>query len=111
MNGPILTIRLIDHHPVSAEIDLQASIVNVEIKKIAFNHLTFITQGNKKLLIIIVGIMLQDVPQDRLSPYFNHRFRADLGLFGEASAQASRKDDCFHRLKSFSAAVLLPTCE
>jgi len=65
------------------------SIVNAEITdssnflkaKIFFNKIPFVSQENDKVVKPIMGVNFHDVPKDRFSSDFNHRFRTDIGFF------------------------------
>ena len=67
------------------------------VGKILFYDVALIATAHNEVVDAVVGISLQDVPQDRLATDVDHRFGAGRGFFGDAGTKAAREDHEFHK--------------
>ncbi len=63
------------------------------IPKILFYYIAAIAAAYDELVDAIGRIDLHHMPQDRPAANFNHRLGLEMGLFGNASAESSGKND------------------
>ena len=75
------------------------------MNEIFLYHLAFITAADDKLLKTITGIQLHDMPDNRHSADFNHRFRTELGFFSNPRSLSPGKDDDLHKRFSFTLSM------
>jgi hypothetical protein len=73
--------------------------MNKIIIEILLNHPTSVTATDNKFGMAIGGVAFHDMPQNRFSANFNHRFRSQMAFFGYTGAHAPRKNYNFHSRK------------
>ena len=71
-------------------------VLDVVIVKVLLNHLALVAEGQNKVLVAKAVINFHDVPENRASADFNHRFRFDRGFLAQSRALAAAHDDYFH---------------
>ena len=79
------------------------------IGKVLLDDVALVAAANDEVIDAVVGISLQDVPQDRLAADLDHGFGAGVGFFADACAQATGKNDCFQNLVPFKLTVFTVT--
>lgn len=67
------------------------------IGEVLLDHVPLIAATDNEIVNTILGIELQDMPENWPAPNLHHRFRPDRGLFTQTRTQATRENDCFHR--------------
>src|ERR1700704_1175037 len=71
-------------------------VVKEIVEKIFLDHITFVSQANNKIVESLGGINFHNMPEYRVIPYLNHRFRPQMGFFRYPGTHATCKNDNFH---------------
>lgn len=98
---PRLTFSLVHLHG-SIAVHMEGEITGMQeiIRKMLFNYISLVSTANNKFIQTISAVKLEDMPQNRLSAYFNHRFGPRGSLLGEPCTQAAGQNNNFHRSKA-----------
>jgi len=87
-------------HAATVELDGQVAGERRVLDEVALDPLALVAERHVELVEPMVGVDLHDVPQHRVLADLDHRLGAQLGLFGEARAEASGQDDDLHEDRS-----------
>lgn len=87
---------LVYFHAVLAHIKGDVGHVHKIVGKILFDDVALVTTANNEVVDAVVGVGLEDVPQNGLAADFDHGFGASRGFFGDAGAKTTGENDCFH---------------
>ena len=79
------------------------------VRKILLDDVTLIAAANDEVIDTVVGVSLQDVPQDWLAADLDHGLGLGVSFFTYASTQAPSKNDCFQNLIPFRYAIFTIT--
>ena len=62
------------------------------------DDVALVAAADDEVVDAVLGVELEDVPEDGAAADFDHRLGAEGGFFGDARAEAAGEDDCFHRV-------------
>ena len=79
------------------------------VRKVLLDDVALAATANDEVIDTVVGISLQDVPQDWLTADLDHGLGLGVSFFAYASTQASGKNDCFQNLVPFRDAIFTIT--
>ena len=68
----------------------------VVAQEILLDDPALVAQADHEIVDAVVGVELQDVPENGLAPDLDHRLGLQVGLFADARAEPPGKDDSFH---------------
>ena len=68
------------------------------VGEVLFDDIAFMAAADYKVVNAMGGVELHDMPEDWLASDFDHGFWLEVRLFGDAGAEASCEDYCFHAL-------------
>ena len=68
--------------------------------EILFDDIALVPAADDEVVYAVVGIGLQDVPQNGLTTDFNHRLGTGRGFLADTCSQPTRKNDCFQFTRS-----------
>src|SRR5262249_28877989 len=68
------------------------------VGEVLFNVFTLVAEGDHKILEPVVRILPHDMPEDGAPADLDHRFRPNLGLFREATAEPTGYNRYLHGL-------------
>ncbi len=97
---PRLGHALMHFHPVVAEVEGHIRHVQEVVGEILLDHVPLVAAANDEVVNAVLGIDLQDVPQDGKSADIDHRLGTQGSFFAETCAQAPRQNHCFHASSS-----------
>ena len=66
---------------IGLEIYRNIRVVGVVIDKVFFDYFALVPAQNNKVRQPVVGVKFHNVPNNRVTAYFHHRFGADRGFF------------------------------
>src|SRR3569833_926541 len=88
-----------------AGIDGHVSAQDTKIVEPAFDEFAFVSECDGEFRMTVARIVAHDMPENRPSADFDHRFWPNLGLFSQACTEATRENTDFHfELPPFSFA-------
>ena len=93
-DAPGFGVALEDVDVVGAEIDGEVGVVEQVVGEIFLDQIALVAQADDEVIDAMVGIGLEDVPEDGLATDLDHGLGLDQGFFGEPGAQAAGQDDC-----------------
>src|SRR5690606_4079018 len=83
-------------HRLASERDRHVTPVPQVVSEVVLDHLTLVAEAEDELPMPEMGVVLHDVPEDRLRTHRHHRLRAKLRLLAEAGSLATAKDHDLH---------------
>jgi len=69
------------------------------VGKVLFDDIAFVAAADDKVVHTVGGVELHDMPEDWFASDFDHGLWLEVRLFGDAGAEASGEDYCFHFFK------------
>src|SRR5260370_22622730 len=100
MDFPIVDLCLVKARTARGDIDGHALAHAVVVEEVALDDLALVAEGHEELLESLRRVRLHDVPQDGALSDVYHRLRSELGLLGQARAEASGQDHNLHAATS-----------
>jgi hypothetical protein len=76
MNSPLWMVSIVNNRLTSSQINGDIIVQGIEVKKIIFDNLCFIPESNDKFVNSMNCIDIHDMPENRFTPNFHHRFGA-----------------------------------
>lgn len=98
---PGLGVLLMDLHAVGAQVEGDVGHVQEVVGEVLLDHVALVAAADDEVIDAVGGVELHDVPKDRLAADLHHGLGLEIGLLGQACAEATGKDDGFH-IESFS---------
>ena len=89
MHRPVFAFFVLHLHVARSKVKRDASVEAVIVEKVALDYVAPVAEGDEELLESVVGVMFQDVPEDRVSSDFDHRLGFDFGLFCQTGTEAA----------------------
>ncbi len=102
-NSPGLSNALVDLHSVFLHVEGHIGHMEEVVRKVFFDQIALVAAADDEVVDLVLGIDLEDVPEDRPATDFDHRLGTRMCLFAEPRAKTAGKDNCFHFIP------LLPT--
>src|SRR3569832_11481 len=78
------------------EVYLEVRSMTVVIEKKFLDNVTLVTKTDNKFVNPMMAVNLHDMPKQRPPSHLHHRLRFRVGLFRNAGAEPSSKDNGFH---------------
>src|SRR5713226_1785609 len=78
------------------EVDRHARAKSVVVEKKALDVLAFVSERDHEFLETVPGVVLHDVPDDRVTTDLDHRLGPDLRLFGKTRSEPAGEDYDLH---------------
>ena len=97
-HGPGFGAFMVHFHLVGFDAEGNVRHVQKVVGKVLFDEVALVAAADDKVIDAVLGIHLEDVPQNGVATNFDHRLGAGSGFFAKACAQATSQDDCFHFL-------------
>src|SRR5438552_4002443 len=97
MHRPVLRLAAQHLHLSAGELDSHVALKRVVVQKIPLDKLALVSQRDVEFPESIPIVVLHNVPEDRPPADLDHRLRPDLGLFGQARAEAACQEYHIHR--------------
>ena len=88
-------------HAIVLQVEGDVRCMEKVVCKVFFDDIAFVAAADDKVVDSVGGVELHDMPEDWLASDFDHGFWLEVRLFGDAGAEASCEDDCFHFFKGF----------
>jgi len=66
------------------------------VGEIFLDQIALIAAADNKVIDLVLGVDLKDVPENRPTPDFDHWFWSKDGLLTQPRAKSACKDNCFH---------------
>jgi hypothetical protein len=98
MHQPIFAVLLAHGDIAVAEVHGEVTLQGIVVEEVIFDDIALVAQRDHKLMMPVVGVVFEDVPEDGVAADFDHRFGLDGGFFRQPSAEAPRQNDDFHRV-------------
>src|ERR1700758_3836967 len=98
MNDPVrFAPRFVDNNRAVASADGEVRAVMMQLQEIPNDSLFLVPERNDELVHSIDGVVLHNVPKDRLAADFYHWLRAGLGFFGEPRPHSAGQNCNLHQ--------------
>ena len=81
------------------EVDFQSRSKPVVVKEKALDLLPFVAKGDTEFPESVSGVVLHDVPDDRVASDLGHGLGRGLRLLGETRTGAASQDHDFHLVR------------
>src|SRR5262249_52447584 len=95
-HGPWLGTLAVHLHAIVLHVEGDIGHVQEIVGEILLDHVSLVAAADHEFVDAVVGVHLQDVPQDRLAAYLDHGFRAQRSFFAESGAKTSSQDHGLH---------------
>jgi hypothetical protein len=93
---PVLAFAAVGGDLPGGEADGHAPAEVVVVEEVLLDDLALVAQRDQELAEAVVRVVLHDVPEKGPSPDLHHRLGPNLGLLGQASAEAAGEYDDLH---------------
>ena len=87
MNADILRFPQFDGHII---------IHQLIMAEVILDHLSPVSQGQDKILMTEMGVILHDMPENGTFPDIHHRFGTKFRLLTQTGTSTTAKNDHFH---------------
>ncbi len=94
--NPVVALPAVRFDAASGKIESHAAVQAVIIEKVSFYIVASVTERDEEFFEAVMGVVLHDMPEDRMPAYFHHRLWFYFSLFREAAADAPGQDDNLH---------------
>ena len=95
-DAPVFAVVVENFDAVVREVDGHIAVVAEIVGEVFLDDVLFVSAADDEIFDSVVLVRFHDVPYDRFSADFDHRFRNQVGGFAETRSEASGKDDSFH---------------
>src|SRR5260370_30628264 len=68
------------------------------VGEVLFDDVALVSATDDEVIDTVLGINLQNVPENRSAAYLDHRLGTNYRFFRETRADPASEDNCFHRL-------------
>src|SRR5690348_446812 len=93
-------------HPAStAEPDREVLRVSLVVKEKILDDLSFVAKAKNEFLVSIAGVIFHDVPQNGITPDWNHWLRYIVRDVPDSGSKATAKNDDLQDLPSHMPAI------
>ena len=92
---------LVDGHLVVVHVEGDVGGVEEVVGEELLDDVALVSAADDEVIDAVLGVDLEDVPEDGAATDLDHGLGAEGGLFRDASAEAAGEDYCFHWLESF----------
>src|SRR5271156_807185 len=97
MDDPVrFTSRFVNYNRTIASADSKIRAVVMQLHKIPNDQLFCVSESDNELVYPIEGVMLHNVPKNRLAADLYHCFRTRVRFFGEPGSHSPRQNRDFH---------------
>src|SRR5215469_12167715 len=86
---PWLCDALMNLHSIRLHVECHVRHMQEIVRKVFLDHVALVSATNNEVVDPMVGIQLQDMPQNRAAADLNHRFGADGSLLTEARSKSA----------------------
>ena len=87
-----------DGHLVVVHVEGDVGGVEEVVGEVLLDDVALVSAADDEVVDAVLGVDLEDVPEDGAAADLDHGLGADRGFFAEASAEAAGEDYCFHGL-------------
>ena len=92
---------LVDGHLVVVHVEGDVGGVEEVVGEELLDDVALVSAADDEVVDAVLGVDLEDVPEDGPATDLDHRLGAEGCLFGDAGAETAGEDDCFHCNDSF----------
>ena len=87
---------LVDGHLVVVHVEGDVGGVEEVVGEELLDDVALVSAADDEVIDAVLGVDLEDVPEDGAATDFDHGLGAEGGLFRDASAETAGEDYCFH---------------
>jgi len=102
-DAPRLAVVLVHVHAVVAHVERDVGGVQEVIGEEVLDRIALVAKADHEVVNSVGGILLHDVPENWLAADLDHWLGLEVRLFTDARAEATRQNNCLHRLPSRSS--------
>ena len=95
-DAPGLGDDLMNVHPVVVHVEGDVGGVEEVVGEELLDDVALVAEADDEVGDAVLGVDLEDVPEDGPAADLDHGLGAESGLLRDASAEAAGEDDCFH---------------
>src|SRR4051794_39298282 len=83
IDGPVLAAAFVHKNFTGADVDREVAVQRVVLGEVFLDLVTAKSQCNDEIIVAVMGIVLEDVPQDRAAADFDHGLGLGLGFLSQ----------------------------
>jgi len=95
-HAPGLGDTLVNLHLILFHVESDVGHMQEIIREVFLDQVAFVPTADYEIVDAVSGIDLEDMPEDRTAPDFDHRFGTCAGLFTQPCSLAACQNDSFH---------------
>ncbi|MNT00499.1 hypothetical protein D3C72_1349330 [compost metagenome] len=102
-DAPRLAVILVHVHAVFTHVEGDVRGVQEVVGEEVLDRIALVAEADHEVVNSVGGILLHDVPENWLAADLDHWLGLEVRLFTDARAEATRQNNCLHRLPSCSS--------
>ena len=89
-------------HRAGGQIEAHIAAMQGVVREVLLDHIPLVATADHELVDAVMGVQLEDVPEDRPAAHFHHGLGPEMGFLRDTGAEAAGQDHGFHSANSRS---------